>query len=305
MIIDSHSHWLPEEIIAQAHFYSRIWGDIEHQLAMMDEAGVDQAVISYPTTDAASNLGGAREVVRIYNTALGKIMQRFPDRIIGAAILPIGDTEASIEELRRATEELGFRALSLASSYQGVFLDDRMFWPVYEQAEAQRLPIFIHPQIVNPIGAERVQDPLLTPVIEYVFDLSMTIGRLLMGGVLQQFPRLVFVCANFGGVVPHLAHRFDETYQMLRGINFVKDLGQKPSEILKGLYLDTGGDKMRANLVSALGLVGADHVVWGSDWPAKRDVAGSLQAIGELDGLSEEEKANITGGNAARLLKGA
>jgi aminocarboxymuconate-semialdehyde decarboxylase len=304
MILDGHSHWLPEEIIAQAHFYSRAWGDIENQLAMMDEAGVDRAVLSYPTTDAAAKLGGAREVARIYNRTVSAITKRFPTRFVGAAILPIGDAQGMEEELSRATEELGFRALSLASSYEGIFLDDRMFWPAYEKAAALRLPVFVHPQIINPIGSERVQDPLLTPVMEYVFDLSMSIGRLLMGGVLQQFPEVAFVFANFGGVVPHLAHRFDETYQMLRGINFVKDLGQKPTEILKGIYLDTGGDKLRANFLSALELVGADHLVWGSDWPAKRDTRGSLQALEEL-GLSPEEKNKITGGNLEKLLKGA
>ncbi len=38
MIIDSHSHWLPEEIIQNAYFYSKAWGDIESQVKMMEEA---------------------------------------------------------------------------------------------------------------------------------------------------------------------------------------------------------------------------------------------------------------------------
>ena len=38
------------------------------------------------------------------------------------------------------------------------------------EAEEKNIPIFVHSQIVNPIGFERVKDPLLTPVVEYVFD---------------------------------------------------------------------------------------------------------------------------------------
>ncbi len=52
MLIDAHSHWLPDEIISNAHFFHKGWGDIEAQLKMMDEAGIDAAVLSYPTSDA-------------------------------------------------------------------------------------------------------------------------------------------------------------------------------------------------------------------------------------------------------------
>src|SRR4030042_5512193 len=114
MIIDAHSHGLPEEIIHNAHFFSPAWGDIEAQVAMMDEAGIDKAVLSYPTSDAHVKVGSLKEVNRIYNDAVARIIRRFPDRFIGAAILPFGNSEEMVSELSRATEQLGFRYLSLA-----------------------------------------------------------------------------------------------------------------------------------------------------------------------------------------------
>ena len=302
MIIDSHSHWLPQEIIANAHFFSKTWGDIEAQVKMMDEAGIAKAVLSYPTSDAYLKLGGLKEVSRIYNNNVAQIIKRYPDRFIGAAVLPVGNSGEMLDELKRATQDLGFKAISLASSYNGVYLDDNMFLPIYRRAQTQNLPIFVHSQIVNPIGSERVQDPLLTPVIEYVFDTTICIGKLLMAEILREFSGVKFIFAHFGGAIPFLQHRFDATYQMLRGINFVKDLKNNPTDYLKNIYVDTGGDKVKTNFLLALELLGPRHLLWGSDWPAKKDIAGAIQAVKDLN-ISEEDKEDILGGNLERMLE--
>lgn len=302
MIIDAHSHWLPEAIITNSHFFSKTWGDIETQVKMMDEAGISRAVITYPTTDAHLKLGSISEVTRIYNDHVAEIIQKYPDKFVGAAILPVDHEIDMQKEAKRAIEELGFKGLSLASSYNGVYLDDKRFLPIYSYAEDKNIPIFVHSQIVKPIGFERVDDPLLTPVIEYVFDTTMCIGKLLMSGILRDY-KTKFIFAHFGGVIPFLAHRFDATYQMLRGINFVKDLKSNPTEILKNIYVDTSGDKIKANFEAALELLGPKHILWGSDWPAKKDVAGGINAVKSL-AISEEDKQGILGGNLADILKG-
>jgi predicted TIM-barrel fold metal-dependent hydrolase len=301
MIIDAHSHWLPEEIIKNAHFFHKGWGDIEAQLKLMDQAGINKAVLSYPTSDAHLQLGSFSQVAHIYNDNVAKILKRYPDKFIGAAVLPIDNSEDMVTELKRATEELGFQAVSLASSYNEVYLDDKRFLPLYKEAQNRNIPLFVHAKIVNPIGFKRSNDPLLTPVIEYIFDITITIGKLLMADILRDYPKVKFIFANFGGATPFLAHRFDATYEMLRSVNFVKDLQAKPTELLKNIYVDTGGDKIKANFLLALDLFGPTHILWGSDWPAKKDVAGSIQAVKDLS-VSDEDKANILGGNLEKLL---
>ncbi len=298
MIIDAHAHWLPEAIINNAHFFHQGWGDIEKQVRMMREVGIDKAVLSYPTSDAHLKLG-AGEVVRIFNDNIAKILKRYPDKFIGAAILPVGKSEEMLEELKRCLG-LGFKAISLASSYNGVYLDDRSLVPIYRQAQAQHIPIFVHSQIVNPIGFERVQDPLLTPVIEYVFDTTICAGKLLMSDILRDY-QVKFIFAYFGGVALHLANRFNATYQMLRSINFVKDLKGNPTDFLKNIYVDTSGDQDKANFQAALDVLGAQHILWGSDWPAKKDIASSIAAVRDL-AISQADKDNILGGNLERML---
>jgi predicted TIM-barrel fold metal-dependent hydrolase len=301
MLIDAHSHWLPDEIITNAHFFHKGWGDIEAQLKMMDEAGIDLAVLSYPTSDAHLKLGSISEVVHIYNNNVGKILKRYPKRFIGAAVLPVDNAIDMLEELKRSSDELGFKAISLASSYNGIYLDDLMFLPIYKEAQEKNIPIFVHSQIVNPIGFERVKDPLLTPVIEYVFDTTISIGKLLMSDILRQYPKVKFIFAYFGGAVCYLKQRFDATYAMLRSINFVKDLQANPSDYLKNIYVDTSGDTTKANFLLALELMGPKHILWGSDWPAKKDVAGGIKAVNDLD-ISQADKENILGGNLEKVF---
>ncbi|MFH1281343.1 MAG: amidohydrolase family protein [Candidatus Omnitrophota bacterium] len=301
MLIDAHSHWLPEEIISNAHFFHQGWGDIEAQLRIMGEAGIDRAVLSYPTSDAHLKLGSISQVARIYNDNVAKILKAYPERFIGAAILPVDNSIDMQEELKRVTEELGFKAISLASSYNGIYLDDRMFLPIYKHAEEKNIPVFVHSQIVNPIGYERVKDPLLTPVIEYVFDTTISAGKLLMSDILRQYPKVKFIFAYFGGAICYLKQRFDATYAMLRSMNFVKDLQGCPSDYFKNIYVDTSGDATKANFLLALELMGPKRILWGSDWPAKKDIAGGIQAVKDLD-ISLDDKQDILGGNLEKIF---
>ncbi len=103
-------------------------------------------------------------------------------------------------------------------------------------------------------------------------------------------------------MTPFIAHRYDATYSMLRSINFVKDLHNLPSAYLKQIYVDTSGDSTIANFISSLELFGPEHILWGSDYPAKKDIAASMQVFNRLH-LSEKDKKNMLGGNLERIFR--
>lgn len=301
MMFDAHSHWLPREIIDNAHFFSPAWGDIEQQLTLMDKFGIDKALLLYPTSDAYHRMGGLPKVARVYNNSIAEVVSKYPQRFVGTAILPVDEPKEMVKEFDRATKELGFKAISLATSFDGVYLDDDRFLPLYQRAEALAIPLFVHPQTINPIGYERVKDPLLTPVIEFVFDTTICIGKLMTSGILRRFPDLKFVFAHFGGVMPFIKERFDTVYKMLRGRNVVKDLHALPSEYLRQIYVDTSGATSPSTLMSTLEMVGAGHILWGSDYPSNPDVSASKAAIEKLD-IPAEAKKRILGANIEQVL---
>ncbi|MDO8747834.1 MAG: amidohydrolase family protein [Candidatus Omnitrophota bacterium] len=301
MIIDAHSHYLPEEIVKVASFYNPNWTDIEAQLKGMEESGVEKAILHYPTTDAHIKLSDEEKAARLYNDGLSKVTRKYPHKFIGLGVLPVQDKERMLYELKRCRKDLGLRGISLAASYNGIYLDDKRFYPLYEEAQGENLPIFVHTQTINPIGFERVNDPLLTPVVEYVFDMTMCVSKMMMSGVFVHFPGLKFIFAHFGGVLPFLKDRFDTVYTMLRMRNIVKDLGKAPSEIFKNIYCDTSAVKSKNVLKMALDTFGAEHLLWGSDYPANKDVQSSIKAIRELD-APDEQKELMLGMNIGKII---
>jgi len=286
-IWDAHSHWMPPAVAENTTFFRQGWSDADALLKTMDKNGMEKAVLLYPSSDAHLKMGWGK-VCEVYNREIASRVKEHPDRFIGAGIIPADNPSAMAGEIARV-KDLGLSCLSLASSYDGKFLDDGRFGTVFEKAQELNLPIFVHSQIINPIGFERVKDPLLMPVVEFLVDVTMCAGQLMMSGTFAQFLDLKFVFAHFAGVLPFVADRFDSTYTMLRGRNIVKDLGSLPSNILKNIYVDTSGVKSGAMIRLALDFFGANRILWGSDYPAKRDLAASLEVIRDSDIKGKEQ----------------
>ena len=291
---------MPKEVAENTTFYKAFWSDLKRQLDTMDTCGIEKALLLYPTSDAHLKMGGWRKVCRAFNEGIASVVKQYPKRFIGGGILPIDSTEAMLEELKRF-DGLGLKVISLASSFDGKFLDDEIFIPVFEFAQKKKIPIHIHAQIMNPIGEERVSDPLLTPVLEYIFDVSMCMGKMMMSEMFLKYSDIQFIVAHYGGVLPFVKERFDNTYQMLRKRDYVKDIKKTPGDYFKNLYLDSSGSKSLASLLCALEMVDASHILFGSDFPANQNVKASLDAIWQSP-LKESDKESILSNQLLRCL---
>jgi len=299
-ILDAHNHWMPPDVAEHTTFFKFGWSDSDALLKAMDTARIERAVLLYPSSDAHVKMGGWGKVCEVYNPAIAAQVKQHPDRFIGAGIIPADSPKSMAAEVDRI-KDLGLSCLSLSSSYDGRFLDEDVFAPVLERAEKHGLPIFVHSQIINPIGFERVKDPLLMPVLEFLMDVSMCSGRLMMSGTYAKFPKLKFVFAHFAGVMPFVFDRLDSTYTMLRGRNYVKDLGQLPSEIMRNIFVDTSGVKSPTMIRMALETFGASQILWGSDYPAQKDMIQSIRTVQSIEATDSERKLML-GGNLLKVL---
>ena len=275
MICDSHIHFIPQEISENTSFYKGIWSDKVRLFEFLDVNKINKALLVYPATDAHVKLGW-QKLCELYNFFLAALVEENP-KIIGFGIVDLSSNiSAQVKHLR----EEGFKGISIPSSQDGAFILDKLK-PLFEAAEKHKLAIFVHPQTINPIGFERVKDPLLMPVLEYSFDNSMFLGALMMEGILEKF-NVNFIFSSLGGVVPFLKDRFDRVYMMLRSRDMVKDLGKPPSEILKKVYVDTSGSSL-ANIKLAIDLFGEDKILWGSDYPVNANIPENLNILQDLD----------------------
>lgn len=294
MLCDSHIHFIPQELSDHTHFYKGVWADKDLLFSFLDKHNIDKAFLVYPSTDAYLKLGSLSSECRIYNNALERIIKE-NSKIIAACLIDVENLD-NIDSQLIGLKEKGFKAISLASSYNGQFIIEKLE-PLFLAAQNNNLPIFIHPQVINPIGFERIKDPLLMPVLEYSFDISMCLSLLMMQGVLDKF-KVKFIFSSLGGVVPFLKERFDRVYAMLRKREMVKDLGRPPSEILKNVYVDTSGATL-GNIKLAINLFTEDKILWGSDYPVNTDINSNLKILNDL---GENIKQKITHKNFSTIF---
>lgn len=336
MIIDFHAHLYPEEFmdkVAQAEgrypigvrtrpdgtrylwfegieywTYTPPFHDVAPRLREMDAAGVDLQVLSLGPpmvywADAGLGLG----LCQIFNDAVAKIARAYPDRFVSFAALPLQDPTVALKELERCASNLGIRGVGMGTNIAGRHLDDRALWPLYDRIQTLDLPVFLHP--ISPCGCGNIHDYRLDALLYYPFDTTVAAARLVLGGVMEAFPRLEFCLSHLGGTLPYLRERLDLGWQRARKLHADRiAISKPPSHYFGRFYMDNLAYSETCYsdtaLMCALACVGSDHIVLGSDAPFPGgELERSVDFIRRCQFLSESEREKILGGNAARLLR--
>src|SRR5687768_4261827 len=117
------------------------------RIADLDRMGIDVQAISvapagyFYWTDPA--LG--RDLARMQNDNLAKIVADHPDRFVGLATVPMQDVDAAVEELTRCVREHDFRGVEINTNIMGLDLDDRRFRPFFAKAQELDVVVMLHP----------------------------------------------------------------------------------------------------------------------------------------------------------------
>jgi aminocarboxymuconate-semialdehyde decarboxylase len=264
----------------------------------MDKAGVAMHALSLtqPMAFWAPPAFGLK-LCQTFNDACAAVHERYPDRFVGLAMLPMQDPALAVQEFDRVAKLAGIRGIYMATHINGRNLDEKDFWPVYARCAERGLPILLHP--VNPVGADRMGRYHLRNFIGNPTDTAIAAASLIFGGALDAFPRLDVVLPHAGGVVPILIGRWDHGATVRPE---VKDLKNPPSHYLRRFHYDTVAHSSPI-LLNLVRQVGADRLVAGTDFPADMSDADPVRTIESLTELSTGDRDLILRGNAARLLK--
>lgn len=233
--------------------------DARALLAYMDSAGFSTAVVSAPPPFYRQGTAGGRWP-RTLNEGLLRAVDA-SSRLRPLAYLPLEDPEAAQREAVRVGPDnrwAGFVAsagggsLSLSSAA----LD--ALWAVLDETSAL---VFLHP---GHSPDNRLSDFYLSNLLGNPVETGVAVGELVFGSVLSRFPRIRFVLAHGGGVVPSMAGRWERGLESRRP--GVDPQMLAPKEALRRLWSDSLTHDAAA-LSLAEGVFGADKIVWGSDWP--------------------------------------
>jgi aminocarboxymuconate-semialdehyde decarboxylase len=272
--------------------------DIATRLKIMDDARVDIHALSLTSPMvywAPAEFG--LKLSQVFNDACAAAYQKYPNRFVGMAMLPMQAPELAVQEAKRAAALPGIRGVYMATHVNGKNLEEKEFWPVYEQCEKLGLPIFLHP--VAPVGRERMTKYHLGNFLGNPYESGIAAASLVFGGVMDAFPKLDVMLPHAGGTFPWLIGRMDHGTTVRAEC---RHMTKAPSTYLRRFHYDTitHSDQILMNLVH---LVGVDRVVMGSDCPADMSYTRPVDVIERLKELSSHEQDAIVGGNAARLLR--
>jgi aminocarboxymuconate-semialdehyde decarboxylase len=329
MIIDWQHHYCPPGILTKrgkkrleknapiyndqgqvaSHFKPELY-EIDTHVKFMDAAGIDKAVLSM-----AGSL--TFEECKIINDAFARIIKEYPDRFIGLASFVPGKGDGALSELDRAIRGLGLKGVSIDYQIEGQTLDSKALWPLYERVSELNVPLFIHIAGTRQ-GFEGLMSKdvnLWTTLGTMVVDQSATV-RIILSGILTQFPDLQIVIAHLGGGIAAIQERFTK-YLKMWGKGIWTELGGTPpfpepldkqfEEYFNKLYFDMAGFEGGMNAVKcALIAIDPKKLLFGTDYPFNftdipSEVKEYIQNIRKLD-LPREAIEGMLGGNAARLV---
>jgi aminocarboxymuconate-semialdehyde decarboxylase len=278
----------------------RAFVDLDKRIAAMDAQGVAMHAMSIPPPYAFARDGDLLiKLARAYNDGAAEAHRAYPNRLVGLATLPVHDPAAAITELERAARLPGIRGIGLGTRFADRNLSERDYFPLYERIAAMRLPIFLHYAPLCVIGlGDRLSQYHLANLIGNTTETAIAAAHLIFGGVLDAFPTLEICLPHSGGTLPILFGRFDRGHETRPEC---RHLPRPPSEYLRRFSYDTVCHSPRI-LKFLLDLVGTDRVVLGSDYCFDMGYERPLEILDQVEGLSAEQRAQVAGGNAGRLL---
>ena len=300
------------------------------RLKALDADNISQSVL-YPTMlmtfQSLRTLAFVEAQCRAYNDWLSDICVKGEGRLHGVALLPQLDPELAAREIKRVRDLPGIVGVMMrpnpAIAYKP--FNNPVYDPIWRAASEVGLPIGFHPLSaadlpgavlglrLNRLGTSEipVQDQddygadniFFTQALGNTVDMMGAVTFLTAGGVLTRFPdlRVVFLEAN-GGWIVSMLERLDHHRDIYSWD--VPWLHEDPSEIFRRqCFISFDADESTLAFTARSPLVGADRIVWASDFPhPDAKYPGTTSLLAETIGsLPIEDQRRIAGGNAADL----
>jgi uncharacterized protein len=290
-IVDSHVHFYPDEVSADPVRWGtehrepwwtscvapvgrrsiQGWASSPVLLRDMDRAGIEKCVL----------LGWYwenQETCDLQNRWFRDLITEHPNRLLAFAAVQPRAKQVALDSLERALD-LGFCGIGeLFPQVQGFAYDDSYFARVLQIAAERSAPINLH-----------VTDPLIpttaanraTPLLNFI-------------RLANDFRTTKLILAHWGGGLPFYELN-PELHQILRNVTY--DCAASPLLYDKRVFRQ------------AIDLVGADRVLYGSDYPLflypreqrEPDFKRFLNEV-VTAGLSIEEQEKVLGKNLLRLV---
>lgn len=266
----------------------------------MDRAGAATALLSLPQPAEIwprSDPRKGRALAREWNEQTARIARDHPGRFGLFAALPIFDVEGSLLEIEYALDTLEAEGISLMTNMGDRWLGDPHYEPLFEELERRKAVVYTHPMV--PACCANIIPEVHSTVLEYGFDTTRAIAKLVFSGATSRFPGIRFIFSHAGGTMPYLIERFTLVPGSIRG-RLDELVPRGVLHELKKLHYDTAQAANRFAVGVLAKLVGASQILFGTDFPF-RTAEEHVRGLGEC-GFGDAELRSIFRDNAIALM---
>ncbi len=302
------------------------WGDRDRRLALMDEQGIDAALmfpghvlsLEYEFQD---DVDAIHANARAYNRWIfDEVGYSHQDRMFLPPYVPLADIDLAVEEVERVIAE-GARVVGFISGHVhggrknprgGRSIADPVFDPVWSRIDEANVRVATHvgPTDYQKYGADLSEDP---EAVLGSFDglqwalywcdrpAMETVTSMIMHGLFDRFPN-IHVCLAEQGTpwLPYLLRKLDHAFLMGRKARW-GSLDRRPSELFREHFVVAPFPE--ENVERVVAEVGIEPIVFGSDFPHGEGLAFPSQYVSaQLGGFSQEQIEAIMRDNLARFL---
>ncbi|MCY3889512.1 MAG: amidohydrolase family protein [bacterium] len=239
---------------------------------------------------------------RAYNRWLGDFCNDAPGRRAGVGLITVDDIDTTVGEIQQMRDLGLFGGVLLCSGTgDNPLYNHPRYDPVWAACADEGLPVHTHsgwtPNYGDFTGSLGI---FLTEISWYA---HRPFWLLMWSGAFERHPGLRMVMNEQGATwAPATLDELDHFYELRMFDQLRRDLPLKPSEYFRRqVFLGAGFTD--ADEVGVVDRLGADHLMWGSDyphiegtWPNSQEMLGQ-----QLAGRSDHEVARLVGGNAADL----
>jgi len=303
--------------------YAKYWSanpgltDLDIRFRIMDRHPEVRQILTIagPNIESITTPADAVECARIANDEMAELVARHPDRFVTAcACLPMTDVDATLGEIDRAIDELGFRGIEIFTDINGTPLDAPQFLPIFETMARRDLPILLHPRRTNttPDYANEEKSRFLVYTnFGWPFESSAAMARLAFGGVLERYPSIKIVTHHAGGLIPFFHKRIELAWDFnVERMGYRYDgqtLTRAPLDYYRMFYCDTAIQGNTPALMCAHAFFGPDHMVFATDTPYDNELGARVyrETIAGVDAMpiDDASRARIYEDNARRLFQ--
>ena len=342
MIIDSNMHWLPENlfddeallasflnvvpreygvhaklapipdknlrqiIIEQPKGYAILnYAENQYsskqQIKDMNEAGIDKGLLRIPCWQEWLDL----ETCKKLNNALAAHLKANPGRFLALACVPPWGTKDSVKELERCIKELGFSGVQMAAHYGNLYLDEEEFRPHFKKINEMNIPVVVHHTPLPVDFMSLCKYTNLRRQYGRCVAQGTAVGRELFSGMFDEFPNLKMIHSMLGGGFFAYSNMLAPKITGKDAVErFQTEAGKINKYLENNIYFDTSGSIQwgKIQLECAVKVLGADHILYGSSYPIRRDwFSQGVEFVNKLD-IDDKSKSLILSKNAIRIF---